>query len=252
MSEMRNYSYILLFLVTGLLNAQDTTLFDQGINHYSDGDYEAALDNYREILDRDKTSAAVYYNMGNAHFKLHQLGPSIFYYNKALQLSPHDEDVMNNLEIAEKQTVDAIDKNHDTGLTKMINNLIATFGFDTWAILGIGFAVVFMVFGVLYYFTRKAIKKRLFFTLSALGVVFAVFSVVFAYQQYDFQQNNKFAIVFSGEVNTHNEPNHNSGKAFALHEGTKVKVLDSFNGYAKIRLTDGKQGWIKEDAIKKL
>ena len=57
-------------------------------------------------------------------------------------------------------------------------------------------------------------------------------------------------IVFKKESTINNEPLINSSEAFKLHEGTKVRVLDSVNNWKKIVLTDGKSGWILSDDIK--
>ena len=36
---------------------------------------------------------------------------------------------------------------------------------------------------------------------------------------------------------------------FVLHEGTKVKVLDSVGTWNDVELADGRQGWIRSDEI---
>lgn len=249
---MKKLIYILLFLVAANANAQDKSLFDQATEHYSNQDYKAAIDDYKKILSQGKTSTAVYFNLANAHYKLDHIAPSIYYYNKALQLSPNDKDVKNNLAFAQKMTIDSIDKVPKTGMSKFFDGLISTFNFNTWAVLAIVFSIMFAVFGIWYYFSFKTGRKRFFFTLSTLGLVFGILSVVFAYQQFNSQQNKKYAIVFAKQAAVHAEPNNHSAQAFTLHEGTKVKVLENFKDYTKIKLTDGKQGWIAEKAIKGL
>ena len=44
----------------------------------------------------------------------------------------------------------------------------------------------------------------------------------------------------------------NSDEIFTLHEGTKVLVLDSVDNWKKIRIADGKIGWIISDEIQLL
>lgn len=249
---MRNILYIVVFFMIGSIYAQEKPLFDEATEHYKNEEYDEAVKRYKEILAKDKTSTEVYYNLANAYFKLDDWASSIYFYNKALQLSPNDEDVKNNLLYAEERTIDDIGEEEKSGFSNLIDDLISTFSFNTWAVWAIVFSVLFMVFGVWYYFTQKSGRKRFFFTLSALFLICSVLSVVFAYQQYDMQQSNTFAIVFEEEAGVHNEPNHNSEEVFTLHEGTKVKVLDNFNGYTQIKLTDGNKGWINEDAVKDL
>ena len=65
-------------------------------------------------------------------------------------------------------------------------------------------------------------------------------------------KNNKEAIVFVEKTEVRNAPTLNSEEVFTLHEGTKVLVLDSVDDWKKIKLSDGKLGWIIADEIKLL
>ena len=58
------------------------------------------------------------------------------------------------------------------------------------------------------------------------------------------------AIVMRAVAPVGSAPGSDTGKAlFILHEGTKVKVLDSVDGWNKIELADGRQGWIATQDI---
>jgi len=48
------------------------------------------------------------------------------------------------------------------------------------------------------------------------------------------------------------DPNKTSSEAFRLHEGTKVQVLEAYDNWNKIKLSDGKIGWIPSQDIKEL
>ena len=60
------------------------------------------------------------------------------------------------------------------------------------------------------------------------------------------------AIVFADESSVKAEPNARSQEAFALHEGTKVNVLEELNDWKKIKIADGSIGWIPAEDIKEL
>ena len=105
---------------------------------------------------------------------------------------------------------------------------------------------------MVYYFSVQTRKKRLFFSLSLVSIILCILSLIFAFQQYNLQQNNQFAIIFTEEIAVQTEPNNRAEKSFLLHEGTKVAVLEDFSGFVKIELSDGTQGWVKEEALKKL
>ena len=44
----------------------------------------------------------------------------------------------------------------------------------------------------------------------------------------------------------------NSDDVFTIHEGTKVSVLDEVDNWKKIKLADGKIGWLNANELKEL
>lgn len=248
---MKQLIYIALFLC-GSLFAQEKSLFEQATTAYSEGNYQAAIEKYEQILGNERASVSVYYNLANAHYKLGHVAPSIYYYEKALQLQPNDEDVKNNLAFAQKMTVDAIEPAPKSKISKFIDNTIATFGHDEWAWATVVFSILFMVFILGYYFAISPKRKRLFFIPAVCSFVLGIVAVIFANLRYTAQQNNQFAIVFAQEAEIKAEPSARSSEVFMLHEGTKVKVKENFGDWLQIELPDGKQGWVEEGEVKKL
>ena len=47
-------------------------------------------------------------------------------------------------------------------------------------------------------------------------------------------------------------PSIQSDDLFILHEGTKVQVLEVFNDWTKIKLSDGMIGWLENLAIEEI
>ena len=60
------------------------------------------------------------------------------------------------------------------------------------------------------------------------------------------------AIVFSESTEVKSEPNLGSEAVFTLHEGTKVQIIIKEDDWARIRLVDGKDGWIPLSDLKEL
>ena len=81
---MKQIFYILSFLFTLGLFAQNQVLFEKANTLYNDGKYAEAIDNYNEILKSEKHSADFYFNLANAHYKLNNIAPSIYYYEKLI------------------------------------------------------------------------------------------------------------------------------------------------------------------------
>lgn len=240
-------------LMFGFLGfAQSESLFDEANSAYQSGEYETAVSKYESILENGEASAALYFNLGNAHYKLNHVAPSIYYYEKALQLNPTDKDIQNNIAFARNMAIDDIEKVEETGFSVWFNNVISSFSYNTWAILGIVFSVLFVSMFLLYYFSVRSLFKRLYFTGAIVFAILCLIAVVFAFQQQSYIQDNEFAIIFSEEVEVRDEPNLRGEASFELHEGTKAKILEDYQEWSRIELSNGAQGWVNSIDIKKL
>lgn len=235
-----------------MASAQNEVLFDRATEAYNGGEYQEAVDNYLEILENGQHSAELYYNLGNTYYKLNQIAPSIYYYEKALLLKPNDREVKNNLSYARNMTLDAIDEMPQTGLSKIYDSVIGLLSYDQWSYVAVVFMLLFVLLYIAFYYFRYASRKRTAFVTSMVSLIFAIVAFVFAYTQYNTFQTDRPAIVFAEETSVKAEPNKKSQEAFALHEGTKVNVLDQLNDWQKIRIADGTTGWIPKEDIKLL
>ena len=82
--------------------------------------------------------------------------------------------------------------------------------------------------------------------------MYSLFKLLFAFHKFNLVKKDQPAIVFAKESQVKNEPNSRSEESFKLHEGTKVQVLDTVNNWKKIKLQDGKTGWISSQDLKAL
>lgn len=246
---MKNLIYILFFFSVSLF-AQNEELFEEANAAYAEGNYEQAIEKYEQILKSGEASAALYYNLGNAHYKLNNVAPSIYNYEKALVLDPRDPDINSNIEFARNMAIDAIEEVEQSGFEKSLNGFISNFSADSWAKFAIFFSLLFAALFLAYYYMSKPLVKRVLFGVSVMAVVCCFASIYFAFAKEELQESNEFAIVFSQEAEVRNEPSVRGEEAFVLHEGTKAKVLETYQEWIKIELANGNQGWILKDDLK--
>ena len=228
---------LLLLLSFSVFSQTNENPFEKATQYYDQGEYQNAIDQYKSILKSGKESSALYYNLANTYYKLNHVPESIYYYEKALQLNPNNQQAKNGLLLANQMKVDAI-----TGL----------FSLQTWAVLSIIGVMVFVLSFFCYYFLEQTALKRLFFTLMFISVAVAVgtyFIADFHKRQVD---GEKYAILFDKTVRVFSEANSYSNEVVQLHEGTKVEIIEKNNDWIKIRLANGKIGWTKESTLKVL
>ena len=249
---MKKLLYILILLVSFSSIAQNQNLFDQGKELYKNGKYQQAINAWMQILDKGEHSAELYFNLGNAQYKLNHIGPSVYYYENALQLSPNDSDIKNNLAFAENARIDSIEPLPQTVFSKWYKSISGVFTFNGWAILAVAFSIFFVAFFLFYYFAFSERRKRLLFVSSMFTGILLVASLTMAFLTYGDYSKKQPAIIFSSEIEVKTGPTMGSSVAFVLHEGTKVQILAQDGNWYRITLADGKDGWIPASDLKQL
>ncbi len=243
----------LLFMFVNTMIAQNLdNLFSTANDFYKKEQFEKAIESYHQIEKKGMISVALYYNLGNSYYKLNKVGPSIFYFEKALKLDPTNEDVQNNLIFAKRLSLDAIQEMPKNLFERFNINYLQKLSYNQWAIVSVIFSCLASILFLLFYFSISPAIKRTFFGLSVFSFLLLIISFTITYNQFLFFKNNKEAIVFAETSTVKNAPTSNSEEVFILHEGTKVIVLDVLDNWKKIKLADGKQGWILSKEIKEL
>ena len=233
--------------------SQTTESFKQANDLYNSGYYKEAISQYDSILASNQHSAELYFNLANCYYKLNEVGPSIFYYEKALQLAPDDLDILNNLGYAQKMTIDAIQEVPESGVSKLLNKTLNSLSVDGWAIRCVGLVFLFVVLFLGYYLSYSEAKKRLFFVSSNVVLIILFVSLGLLFKKDSLDSNTHPAIIFVKETEIKTEPNLTSETSFTLHEGTKVLVIEDYNNvWSKIKLLNGETGWMSRSELKSL
>ncbi|MDG1309370.1 MAG: tetratricopeptide repeat protein [Flavobacteriaceae bacterium] len=245
---------ILIFWLMCLVGfSQTTESFKQANDLYNSGYYKEAISQYDSILASNQHSAELYFNLANCYYKLNEVGPSIFYYEKALQLAPDDLDILNNLGYAQKMTIDAIQEVPESGVSKLLNKTLNSLSVDGWAIRCVGLVFLFVVLFLGYYLSYSEAKKRLFFVSSNVVLIALFVSLGLLFKKDSLDSNTHPAIIFVKETEIKTEPNLRSETSFTLHEGTKVLVIEDYNNvWSKIKLLNGETGWMSRSELKSL
>ncbi|AUC86703.1 hypothetical protein CW731_10180 [Polaribacter sp. ALD11] len=249
---MKKILFLLLMIAYSVTAQNADSLFTSANELYKNGAFEKAIEKYKEIEAQDAVSAELYLNLGNSYYKLNKVGPTIFYYEKALKLNPLNTDVKNNLIFAKRLALDNIEEVPKTIFQRFNKNYIQKFSYNTWAIIAVMFSFIASILFLLFHFSHTSIKKRIYFTTSSICFILLFFTLFITYNQYNQSKKNKEAIVFATKTEVRNAPTLNAEEVFTLHEGAKVIVLDVVDNWKKIKLADGKLGWIIAEEIKEL
>jgi tetratricopeptide (TPR) repeat protein len=247
------YGIILISLpMFSLANNKADDLFKQGNEQYSKGNYKAAVQLYQDILNQGYQSTAAYFNLGNAYYKLGEIPSALLYYEKAHKLTPGDADINFNIQLCNLKTTDKIEAAPQFFLSKWWDSIVLGFSISTLAVLSIVFFILgFAVLSYYLFAVSVSLKKATFFAALSLLVV-GLFIVLLAADQSHYFASHHQAIVFNNSVTVKSEPGQASKDLFVIHDGTKVDVLEDENGWQRIRLANGNEGWIKASDSKSI
>lgn len=249
---MKKTVLIAFLILSSTLLAQVDSLFTKANKLYQQEKYEEALIMYKEIETQKVQSDELYYNMANAYYKTNQIAPSIFYYEKTLLINPNNKDARFNLSFAKRMAIDNIEALPKTIGQKLSESIIQKLSYNTWAWVAVSLSFLFALLFLLYHFSYSSVNKRFYFVSGIISALLILITVIFAYTNYNNVKTNRTAIVFAEQTNVKSAPTNSSEVSFELHEGTKVKLLESLDNWHKIKIADGKVGWIHVDDLKEL
>ena len=222
--------------------------FEQANAAYNEGNYQSALDLYNNIVDAEQESVPLYFNLGNTYYKMGTYPMAIYYYEKALKLDPSNADVKTNLEIANLAIADKIESIPQSFIVKGWNNVKNMFSSDAWATVSIiSFATLLVALFMFLRARRMGLRKMGFF-VGILALLVFVFSFIFSMEKRNEAMEKNHAIIMTPAVTVKSSPNNGSVDLFVLHEGTKVTLLDEADGWNKVRIANGSEGWLPSDA----
>lgn len=217
---------------------------------YSQNDFATALEIYENILKENYEAAEIYYNLGNTYFKMNNMAKAILNYERALLLSPNDNNIRFNLELAQSKTVDKISPQGELFIVSWIKSLINLMSVYSWSVCAVVFFIVFIVSLLLFVFSKKRTIKKVGFTVAFIAIVVVIVANLFANYQKDLLTNRQSAIVMVPSVTVKSTPSESGTDLFIIHEGHKVKISDdSMREWKEIELEDGNVGWVQTTVL---
>lgn len=244
------YILALILIANGDLHGQGATpepsdLFAKANETYEKKQYSDAQVLYQQLADAGYSSKELFYNLANTYFKLKKFGYAVYYYEKAKQLDPHDEDIQFNLELTQLYLKDKIITPPEFILYAISKRILYFFPAETWAILSL--AGWFILVGAALLKQFRSDPQKIFKVLLAVVIFLFLFCTVNFTVNVYVRASIKEAVILNSVSDVKSEPDNAGSILFILHEGTKVQIRSERNEWIEIRLKDGKIGWIRKD-----
>lgn len=216
---------------------------------YQDQNYSEAIVTYEKILSQGFESGALYYNLGNAYFKEGNLGKSILSFERGLKIEPNDEDLAYNLRIANARTVDKISEIPKLFIISWWEGLVTSFGISGWSVFVIAVFWILLASIAVYFFSRNGRLQRISFMSGSISLSVLMLLVVILFVRINREAATDYGILVEQTYSAKVSPDQKSNDAFVIHEGVKFSIEDAVGEWAKIRLNDGKVGWVQKNSF---
>ena len=243
--------FVLLFTASSLGKDLNQSMQQAG-EYYRSGEFDKAIKIYEEIRNEGFQGTSLFFNLANSYYRIGKLGQAILNYERALKLSPTDEDVKHNLAFANLSTVDRIQPLPTFFLFEWWESILASLTVNGWTHLAYFFFILLTVLVVVYFFAKTIFQQKLilFSGLGMLTMFLIVISLLIV--KLNKEENVIEGVVVEQSLTVKTSPDMKSTDAFVIHEGLKVNLEDKLDNWIKIRLADGKVGWIENKAVEKI
>ncbi|MDX2002543.1 MAG: tetratricopeptide repeat protein [Chitinophagales bacterium] len=224
-----------------------------GHKAFAEKHYKEAAEHYQMLVDSGYQSAALYYNLGTSYFKAGAVAASILYLEKAKALSPSDEDINYNLQLANLRVVTRIEPAPQLRFVKATKEFISKYTSNTWGIM----TLVLLWLALAAYFVlivgKDKVPKRVLQLMSLVLLIASFATLIFGIKKRLEEDNGRFAIVFATNSYVKSAPDTESVDLFILREGVKIRLLETLGEWEKIKVPDArgdKVGWIPRSHFK--
>jgi tetratricopeptide (TPR) repeat protein len=239
---------LLLFFVATVFAtavwAADEDTFAKANQAYAEGRFGASAANYESLVNSGKWSANLFYDLGNAYYRLGDFGQAILNYERALALEPRHPEATANLLLARDEARalelrrDPIERYASFGTVEQYT-IAATIAF--WCAL---FLIAHLVLA------RRRSAGRL--ALIALSVIVGAASIFAIVTLENGTRGNALAVVTGQRVEARFATADTAKSILVLPAGTEIKILSERGDWIYVALPNDQRGWIPANGAQRV
>lgn len=219
--------------------------FDKAQILYRQGSYEDAVRTYEAVRAGGLESGALNFNLGNAYFKLGQLGKAVLNYERARRILPRDPDVLSNYRYALSSAgTETLEQNF---IERLVEDQVNFYTIDELLIICLAVFAAMAVFSLLGLYLKWDDRRR-FIVVSLFLAVFVVYAGLF-YLKYKLDENQAVVVT---KTEARFEPLADSTVYFDLVQGSSVRVIRNELAWSKIVRKDGRLGWVQAEHLERI
>ncbi len=208
--------------------------------------YAEAAAAYERI---EPKTAHVYFNLGNAYFRQEQLGRAILNYERARRRAPRDPDILANLKFAEDRLGVVEANTAPQPIRRFWQSVVGSRTLREWSryeLTAVWLTVAAVATAVWWP------RWRTVFATAAVVLCVGWVTCATALGGRLLATRAPAAVVIVPQAESRFAPQPEATVHFALTEGTKVIVREDRGQWFFVERADGRQGWVRAEAVERI
>lgn len=245
MKKVKYGVIVLLILCANIVFAAETNImFEKANQLYHNKYYDSAAQLYQQMIEDGYCHADLYYNAGNAYYRSNKTGMAVWCFKKALQMDDN-KNYRDNLLLAQKKIKNVIKADQEIFFIRWWKNIYNIMSVNKWAITAL---LLFLI--SIFLLALKNIMQKNIVSKSAVNMVMALmfFCLFFLGVKYYNDTYHYRGVIIKDTAFKANS----KSMPVTLSEGTEAEFISSKRNRLIIKLPDGREGEIPEDAFRKL
>jgi hypothetical protein len=206
----------------------------------------AAVDAYDALLASGIDTPDLRYNLGTLQLQQGELGQAVLHLRAALRARPRDGDARFNLERALEARVDqVVGEARARRPTAVVAGVVSA---DEAAVfLLVALALFFACLAARAWLSPGAARRALGYGVGIFALVLLGASLVAGLRSLHDAESE--AVVLAGDVPARAGPSADARETFTAHAGLYGVVVEQEAGYSRVRLDNGLDAWLPDDAL---
>jgi len=208
---------------------------------------KAAMHFDRIVRDGDVHNGKLYYNIGNAYFRMNDVGRAILNYRRAEQYIPNDPNLHQNLQYARARRLDQVEEKQRTRILKTL--FFWHYDLPT--------AVKCVIFSVFFVTLWLAAAVRLFrprpYAAWCAGISAAAALLFLGSLFVDMAAGNMFrpGVIVAPEIIARKGDSETYERSFKepLHAGTECNLIENRGTWYHVELVNGRRCWVPAKGV---
>lgn len=210
--------------------------------------YRRAAMRFERIVDEGGVrNGGLYYNIGNAWFRMGDLGRAILHYRRALLYAPNDSNLQQNLSYARSKRRDRIEPKAETHVLRTLFFWHYDLAARTRLVLfAAAFGAVWVLAALLLFRRSTAVRWGLVIAAGLSALLLGSLTIEAAVSS-----RTVAGVVLADEVVARKGDAETYQASFKepLHTGTEFDVVEDRGDWLQVDLADGRRCWLPRQSV---